>query len=74
MMQENQAGRNFMNANKAKVPPLPFLLSSLLTARKPRKAALEEEGMEEEVYEPQEGEEVGPPPKQVSHAANMELA
>jgi len=65
-LKENQAGRNFMNANKAKVPPLPFLLSSLLTARKPRKAALEEEGMEEEVYEPQEGEEVGPPPKQVA--------
>jgi len=66
-LKENQAKRQFMNINKPKAPPLPFLLSSLLTARKPRKPPTEEELAEEEQYAPDpEAEEHGPPPKQVA--------
>jgi hypothetical protein len=65
-LKENNAKRQFMNPNKNKAPPLPFLLSSLLTARKPRKPPSEEELAEEEAYAADPEEEQGPPPKQVA--------
>lgn len=67
-LQENGANRQM--AVKQKVPPLPFLLSSLITSRPPRKAVLEEQ---DPAYAPMEGEmpaeELPPEPepsKQVS--------
>eukprot|EP00899_Mesostigma_viride_P009339 jgi/Mesvir1/18406/Mv14282-RA.1 len=53
-LQENAAGRSFGGGGKNKVPPLPFLLSSLITSRAPRKAMQEEEYAEE--AEPAEDE------------------
>lgn len=64
-LKENNAKRQFMAQAKPKVPPLPFLLSSLLTARKPRKGPTEEELLEEAQYAAEE-QEHGPPPKQVA--------
>jgi hypothetical protein len=64
-LKENNAKRQFMAQAKPKVPPLPFLLSSLLTARKPRKGPTEEELLEEAQYAA-EDQEQGPPPKQVA--------
>lgn len=67
-LQENKAGRSF--SQKPKQPPLPFLLSSLLQARAPRKIVQDEYEEEEAAFAAAEAEQaeqgLPPPAKQVA--------